>query len=173
MLYQAKQIGELNAGSTVKDAVISVPAYFGQSQLQSVAVAAEVAGLNVMALMTDHAAAALQFGIDRDFTNNTQNIVFYDMGSTGVTASLVEFSSYKGSEYGKKKDVGQFHVKAVKWDSRLGSSQLEQYLVDYFVKEFNEKHKVDADIKYVPRAMAKLRKNVKKFKRQRKNKKKI
>ena len=164
LLYQAKEIGKLNTGAEVKDAVISVPAYFGQSQLQSVAVAAEVAGLNVMALTTDHAAAALQFGIDRDFKNQTQAIVFYDMGSTSLTTSLIEFSAYKGKDMGKKKDIGQFIVKGVTWDSTIGAAELERVLTEHFVDEFHEKHKVDVDIRTVPRAMAKMKKNIKKLK---------
>lgn len=164
ILYQAKQIGELNAGEPIKDAVISVPSYFGQSQLQSVATAADIAGMNVMALTTDHAAAALQYGIDRNFKNNTQNIVFYDMGATGVSVSLIEFSTYAGSDRGVKRDIGQFVVKGVKWDSTLGSSNLEAILMNHFVDEFHSKYKVDVDIRTIPRAMAKLRKNLKKLK---------
>lgn len=61
------------------------------------------AGLNVLALVNSHAAAALQYGIERDFTNKTEWVVLYDMGATSTEAALVKYSSFSVKEFGKPK----------------------------------------------------------------------
>lgn len=61
------------------------------------------AGLNVLALVNSHAAAALQYGIERDFTNKTEWVVLYDMGATSTEAALVKYSSFSIKEFGKPK----------------------------------------------------------------------
>ena len=61
------------------------------------------AGLNVLALINSHAAAALQYGIERDFTNKTEWVILYDMGATSTEAALVKFSSFVVKEFGKPK----------------------------------------------------------------------
>lgn len=72
--------------------------------------AAELAGINVLALVNEHSGAALQYGIDKDFSNESRNVVFYDMGSGSTYAALVQFSAYKTKEFGKTVSVNQFQV---------------------------------------------------------------
>ena len=89
VLQYAREIAEAQAGGSVPDVVIAVPAFFGQAQRQALIESASLAGLNVMGLINTHTAAALQFGIERDFSNKTQNIILYDMGSGSTEVALV------------------------------------------------------------------------------------
>ena len=82
-----------------------------QAQRQALIDSATLVGINVMGLINSHTAAALQFGIERDFTNKTQNVVFYDMGSGGTVASLVRYSSYPSKEAGPGKAISQLEVR--------------------------------------------------------------
>lgn len=74
IFQHAKQITDAQAGEPVVDTVITVPAWFGVAQRQAVIDAASLAGLNVLGLMNSHSAAALQFGIERDFTKKEQTV---------------------------------------------------------------------------------------------------
>jgi hypoxia up-regulated 1 len=89
-LFQyARSIAEAQAGTSVVDAVLTVPAYFSQFQRQALVSSASLAGLSVMGLINSHSAAALQYGIERDFVNASQTVILYDMGSSGVQVALV------------------------------------------------------------------------------------
>lgn len=94
----------------MKDAVITVPPYFGQAQRKGLLLAAELAGINVFSLVNEHSGAALQYGIDKDFSNGSRHVVFYDMGASSTYAALVYFSAYNAKEYGKTISVNQFQV---------------------------------------------------------------
>lgn len=103
LLYYAREIAEAAAGGPVLDAVITVPAFFGQRQRQALIDAAGLAGLSVMGLINGHTAAALQYGIERDFTNRSQTVILYDMGSGSTEVALVKYSTYTVKEAGKPK----------------------------------------------------------------------
>ncbi len=70
--------------------MIAVPAFFGQAQRRALIDAGQLAGLNVMGIINSHTAAALQYGIERDFSEKTQNVVLYDMGSGSTEVSLIK-----------------------------------------------------------------------------------
>ena len=89
-MQYAKRISEEHAGGAILDAVLVVPAFFGQAQRQAYMVAADLAGLNVIGLINSHTAAALQYGIERDFANRTEHIVLYDMGSGSTEVALIK-----------------------------------------------------------------------------------
>eukprot|EP00959_Pyramimonas_sp_CCMP1952_P002019 41414-Pyramimonas_sp.AAC.1 len=72
VMHYVKKIGEAYGSSEIRDVVITVPAFFGQAQRELLLQAANLAGMNVLSLVSEHAAAALQWGIDKDFVNNTQ-----------------------------------------------------------------------------------------------------
>mmetsp|Transcript_26557 Transcript_26557/g.57755 ORF Transcript_26557/g.57755 Transcript_26557/m.57755 type:complete len:464 (-) Transcript_26557:607-1998(-) len=163
VMHYVKKIGEAYGTSEIRDVVITVPAFFGQAQRELLLQAADLAGLNVLSLVSEHAAAALQWGIDKDFVNNTQDVIFYDLGFGSAVASLVRFSSFKGKEFGKAKNFGQFEVKAVTWDDNAGVGDLDMLLVEHFADEFNQKLKGE-DVRKYPKAMAKLKKACKKTK---------
>ena len=125
--------------------------------------AADIAGLNILAEVSDVSCAALQWGIDKEFPNATWTII-YDIGASSSSAALVRYSTFDGKEAGKKKKHGQFELKAVKWDSGVGGENLDMLLVDHFTKEFDEKHKTETPATGNPRAIGKLRKQVRKTK---------
>ncbi|KAG8059661.1 hypothetical protein GUJ93_ZPchr0002g25206 [Zizania palustris] len=162
VLHYAAGLAEAHVGSPVRDAVVAVPPYFGQAERRALTQAAQLAGVNVLALINEHAGAALQYGIDKDFSNGSRHVIFYDMGSGSTYAALVYYSAYNAKEFGKTKSVNQFQVKDVRWNSKLGGLEMEMRLVNYFADQFNKQNGVD--ILQSPKAMAKLKKQVKRTK---------
>ncbi|CAA7408951.1 unnamed protein product [Spirodela intermedia] len=164
ILAYAKNLAESQAKVPVLDAVITVPAFFGQAERKAVMQAAQLAGIKLLGLINEHAGAALQYGIDKDFSNESRHVIFYDMGSGSTYAALVYFSSYKAKEYGKTISVNQFQVKDVRWNTELGGMTMESRLVEHFADEFNKKLGNSFDVRKSPKAMAKLKKQVKRTK---------
>jgi hypoxia up-regulated 1 len=160
ILHYAKEITQAQAGFLVLDTVIAVPSFFSQSQRQAVIDAAGLAGLNVLGLINSHSAAALQFGIERNFENNTQTVVLYDIGSGSTEVTLVKYSTYSVKEGGRPKVYSQFEIKDAEWDSELGGNSLDALLVSHFGKVFMQKHPKATDIFQNPKSMAKLKKQV-------------
>jgi hypoxia up-regulated 1 len=109
----AGDLAEFHSKVVVKDAVVGVPAYFGQAERRGLVQAAQLAGINVLALINEHSGAALQYGIDKDFSNGSRYVVFYDMGASSTYAALVYFSAYNAKEFGKTVSVNQFQVSLV------------------------------------------------------------
>ncbi|KAI8464405.1 MAG: Hsp70 protein-domain-containing protein [Monoraphidium minutum] len=165
VLQYAKQITDAQAGSPIVDTVITVPAWFGIAQRQALKDAAALAGLNVLALVNSHSAAALQFGIERDFAAKEQKVILYDMGSGSTEVALVKFSTYSAKEPGssKPKPINQFEVLDADWDADLGANTLDALLADHFAAQFSEKTGVE-DVRKVPKAMAKLKRQVRRTK---------
>lgn len=155
-----RRLAEQGKGS-IKDAVISVPPYFGQSQRQAILDAAQLVGISVLALIQEHAAVAVQYGIDKDFSNGSRNVVIYDMGANSVYAAVIHYSTYSAR---KNVSSNQFQVKGIRWDTELGGQTLERRLLEYFADEFNQKSGLGVDVRTSPKAMAKLRKEVKRTK---------
>ncbi|KAJ8532039.1 hypothetical protein K7X08_011962 [Anisodus acutangulus] len=151
------------AGS-VKDAVVTVPPYMGVAERKGLLVSAELAGINVLALVNEHSGAALQYGIDKDFSNGSRHVIFYDMGAGSTYAALVYYSAYNTKEFGKTVSANQFQVKDVRWDAELGGEHMELRLVEHFADEFNKQVGNGVDIRKSPKAMAKLKKQVKRTK---------
>ena len=166
ILQYAREIAEAHTGGAVQDAVIAVPAFFGQAQRQALIESAGLAGLNVMGIINSHAAAALQFGIERDFTNKTQNLILYDMGSGSTEVSLVRFSSYPAKDAsGKATRISQLEVRDVDWDPELGSNLLDVALAKHFTAKFADKHSYDVNkILSNQKSMAKMKKQVRRTK---------
>nr|GEV81823.1 heat shock 70 kDa protein 17 [Tanacetum cinerariifolium] len=164
VLGYGMKLAEFHSKVSVKDAVITVPPYFGVEERKGVIEAAEMAGVNVLALVNEHCGAALQYGIDKDFGNGSRYVVFYDMGASSTYAALVYYSAYSAKEYGKTVSANQFQVKDVKWDPELGGQNMELRLVEYFADEFNKQVGNGVDVRQFPKAMAKLKKQVKRTK---------
>ncbi|KAL6522982.1 hypothetical protein OROHE_016488 [Orobanche hederae] len=164
MLKYAVGLADTQARTSVKDVVITVPPFTGVAERRGLLAAADLAGLNVLALVNEHSGAALQYGIDKDFSNGSRHVVFYDMGASSTYAALVYFSAYDAKELGKTVSVNQFQVKDVKWDADLGGQSMELRMVEYFADEFNKQLGNGVDIRNSPKAMAKLRKQVKRTK---------
>lgn len=110
VLTYAVNLAEFHSKVSIKDAVITVPPYFGQAERNGLLQAAHLAGINVLSLINEHSGAALQYGIDKNFANESRHVIFYDMGSSSTYAALVYFSAYTSKEYGKTVPVNQFQV---------------------------------------------------------------
>jgi len=164
VLQYAMKIGESMGKGQIKDAVIAVPPYFGQTHRYALYDAADIAGLNILAEVSDLSCAALQWGIDKEFNPNGTWTIIYDMGATSVGAALVRYSSFESKEAGKKKTNGQFEIKAVKWDASTGGEDMDMLLLDHFLAEFDAKHKPVVAAADAPKAIGKLRKQVRKTK---------
>ena len=123
-----------------------------------------MAGLNILAEVSDLSCAALQWGIDKDFNQKGTWTIIYDLGATSAGAALVRYSTFEGKDAGKKKQHGQFEIKAVKWDESVGGEDMDMLLVDHFLAEFDAKHKPSVSAFDSPKAIAKLRKQVRKTK---------
>ncbi|XP_042519947.1 heat shock 70 kDa protein 17-like [Macadamia integrifolia] len=163
-LSYGRNLAEFHSKVPIKDAVITVPPYFGQAERKGLLQAAELAGINVLSLINEHSGAALQYGIDKNFSNESRYVIFYDMGSSSTYAALVHFSAYSAKEFGKTVSVNQFQVKDVRWNAALGGQHMELHLVEYFADEFNNQVGNGVDVRKSPKAMAKLKKQVKRTK---------
>lgn len=128
----------------ISDVVISVPAWFTDSQRRAMLDAAEIAGLRPLRLMNDTTAIALGYGITKldlpTAEENPRRVVFVDMGHSNYTCSVVEFRK------------GELNVKATTYDRHFGGRNFDKALVDHFADEFKEKFKID--IRTNPKAWA-------------------
>lgn len=95
--------------------------------------AVELSGMSLLSLLHTHAAAALQYGIERDFSGKTENVVLYDVSSTDVVAALVRYSAY--TVKGSPKQQSQVQVMDVAWREGIGASTLDGLLVRHFAKK--------------------------------------
>jgi L1 cell adhesion molecule like protein len=129
ILYKMKEIAEAYLGETVKDAVITVPAYFNDSQRQATKDAGVICGLNVLRIINEPTAAAIAYGLDK--TGGAKNVLIFDFGGGTFDVSILNI------------DDGIFEVKATGGDTRLGGEDIDNILVNYFSGEFNKKNKVD------------------------------
>ncbi|XP_052178130.1 heat shock 70 kDa protein 17 [Diospyros lotus] len=164
VLGYALRLAEFHAKVPIKDTVITVPPYFGQAERKGLLQAAQLAGMNVLSLINEHSGAAIQYGIDKNFSNGSRHVIFYDMGATSTYAALACFSAYNAKEYGKTVSINQFQVKDVRWDPQLGGQDMELRLVEYFADEFNSQLGNGFNVRNSPKAMAKLKKQVKRTK---------
>lgn len=129
-LQEAVRLASAEAGAPVKDVVITVPVYFGQKQRQALLDAAEIAGINVLSLVNENTAAAIQYGIDLDYVaDTTKTVVFYNMGSSSTQISLVKYSSYLEKVGKTNKTHGQFEVIASDWDENLGGLHFDMVIM--------------------------------------------
>ena len=163
VLTHAKDItAAYGVTAPVKDCVLTVPAFYTQHERRALLDAAELAELNVLALINENTAAALHFGIDRIDTTPV-NYLFYNMGAGSLQVSVVRYLSYphKVSKYDKAKTVGAFEVLSSAWDATLGGASFDARLVDFMADEFNAvwnkaRGSTDKDVRNFPKSMAKL-----------------
>ncbi|MFD0277186.1 molecular chaperone DnaK [Kitasatospora sp. NPDC127111] len=127
ILQKLKRDAESYLGETVTDAVITVPAYFSDSERQATKEAGEIAGLNVLRIVNEPTAAALAYGLDKD----DQTILVFDLGGGTFDVSLLEIGD------------GVVEVKATNGDNHLGGDDWDQKVVDHLVKTFQAGHGVD------------------------------
>ncbi|KAG7992713.1 hypothetical protein I3843_02G140700 [Carya illinoinensis] len=144
VLVKMKEIAEAYLGHIVKNAVITVPAYFNDSQRQATKDAGAIAGLNVMRIINEPTAAAIAYGLDKKGSRSGEkNVLIFDLGGGTFDVSLLSI------------EEGIFEVKATAGDTHLGGEDFDNRLVNHFVAEFNRKHK--KDISGSTRALRRLR----------------
>ena len=129
ILTKMKEVAEAYIGEKVTDAVITVPAYFNDSQRQATKDAGMISGLNVLRIINEPTAAAIAYGLDKK--EEEKNVLIFDLGGGTFDVSLLSI------------DDGIFEVKATAGDTHLGGEDFDNILMKYFIDEFKRKHKVD------------------------------
>ena len=144
VLTKMKETAEAYLGHEVKDAVITVPAYFNDSQRQATKDAGIIAGLNVLRTINEPTAAAIAYGLSNKKGRSGENqVLIFDLGGGTFDVSILAIEG------------GVFEVKATAGDTHLGGEDFDNRMVDHFVKEFQRKHK--HDISANNRALRRLR----------------
>ncbi|CAH0515985.1 unnamed protein product [Peronospora belbahrii] len=129
VLIKMREIAEAYIGKQVKNAVVTVPAYFNDSQRQATKDAGVIAGLNVLRIINEPTAAAIAYGLDKK--GGEHNVLIFDLGGGTFDVSLLSI------------EEGIFEVKATAGDTHLGGEDFDNRLVEYFVDEFKRKHRKD------------------------------
>lgn len=150
VLEEMKKTAESYLGHPVSKAVVTVPAYFNDAQRQSTKDACRIAGLDALRIINEPTAAALAYGLDKNFEGE-RNVLIFDLGGGTFDVSLLTI------------DDGMFEVKATAGDTHLGGEDFDSRMVSHFIEEFKRKEK--GDIKTNPRAMRRLRTACEKAKR--------
>ena len=126
VLTKMKETAETYLGHQVKNTVITVPAYFNDSQRQATKDAGVIAGLNVMRIINEPTAAAIAYGLDKQ-SQSEKNVLIFDLGGGTFDVSLLTMEG------------GMFEVKATAGDTHLGGEDFDNKVVDYCVAEFLKK----------------------------------
>ncbi|XP_064640203.1 heat shock 70 kDa protein cognate 4-like [Lineus longissimus] len=150
VLTKMKETAEAYLGTKVKDAVVTVPAYFNDSQRQATKDAGLIAGMNVMRIINEPTAAAIAYGLDKKSAVEN-NVLIFDLGGGTFDVSILTIED------------GIFEVKSTAGDTHLGGEDFDNVMVDHFVKQFKMKHK--KDITSNKRALRRLRTTCERAKR--------
>ena len=148
ILQKMKQTAEDYLGEKITEAVITVPAYFNDSQRQATKDAGEIAGLNVRRIINEPTAAALAYGMDKKGQNQT--VVVYDLGGGTFDISILEIGD------------GVFEVKSTNGDTHLGGDNFDHRLIEFLADEFNKQEGID--LRKDPMALQRLREAAEKAK---------
>jgi len=143
VLTKMKETAEAYLGCDVKDAVVTVPAYFNDSQRQATKDAGVICGLNVLRIINEPTAAAIAYGLDKKKGASECNVLIFDLGGGTFDVSILTI------------EEGIFEVKSTAGDTHLGGEDFDNRMVDHFVNEFKRKHK--KDMKGNKRALRRLR----------------
>ncbi|KAG1441771.1 hypothetical protein G6F56_011338 [Rhizopus delemar] len=132
ILVKMKETAETYLGGTVDSAVITVPAYFNDSQRQAIKDAGTISGLNVLRIINEPTAAAIAYGLNKN-TKGETNVLIFDLGGGTFDVSLLKI----------EEGIFFFEVKATAGNTHLGGEYFDNRLVDHFIQEFNRKFKKD------------------------------
>jgi len=130
ILLKMKETAEAYLGKTVANAVVTVPAYFNDSQRQATKDAGTIAGLNVLRIINEPTAAAIAYGLDKK-VGGERNVLIFDLGGGTFDVSILTIED------------GIFEVKSTAGDTHLGGEDFDNRMVNHFVQEFKRKHKKD------------------------------
>ena len=148
ILQKMKKTAEDYLGTTVTDAVITVPAYFNDSQRKATKEAGEIAGLNVQRIVNEPTAAALAYGLDKD--QNDKRIAVFDLGGGTFDISILELGD------------GVFEVKSTNGDTHLGGDDFDQRIINWLAEEFQNEEGID--LRKDPMALQRLKEAAEKAK---------
>ncbi|KAM4085044.1 hypothetical protein ACJW30_08G178900 [Castanea mollissima] len=152
VLKKMRETAEAYLGTTVKNAVVTVPAYFNDSQRKATKDAGGIAGMNVLHIINEPTAAAIAYGLDKIAESiGKRNVLIFDLGGGTADVSLLTI------------EKGVFEVKAVAGDTHLGGEDFDNRMVSHFVEIFKRQHKVDIGVN--SRALRRLRTACEKAKR--------
>ena len=147
----------------IKDVVLTVPSFYTQAERQAYLDAAKVAGFKVLSLIEENTAAALQYGLDRIFTEEKEHtMLVFNMGSASTQVSVFEYGHYTDK---KNKTFGQFTAIGKGWDENLGGEDWEMLLVERMADEFDEQRKKKGEIRKILRPMARMKQTAEKVKK--------
>jgi len=130
VLVKMRETAEAYLGTTIKDAVITVPAYFNDSQRQATKDAGAISGMNVLRIINEPTAAAIAYGLDKK-VGGERNVLIFDLGGGTFDVSILTIED------------GIFEVKSTAGDTHLGGEDFDNRLVNHFVQEFKRKYKKD------------------------------
>lgn len=130
VLIKMKETAEAYLGGTVKDAVVTVPAYFNDSQRQATKDAGTISGMNVLRIINEPTAAAIAYGLDKK-VGGERNVLIFDLGGGTFDVSILTIED------------GIFEVKSTAGDTHLGGEDFDNRMVNFFVQEFKRKYKKD------------------------------
>ncbi|KAL4633782.1 hypothetical protein ACB092_04G147300 [Castanea dentata] len=152
VLKKMSEIAESYLGTTVKNAVVTVPAYFNDSQRKATKDAGGIAGLNVLRIINEPTAAAIAYGLNKiEDSIGKKNVLIFDLGGGTADVSLLTI------------EKGVFEVKAVAGDTHLGGGDFDNRMIKHFVEIFKKQHKVDISVN--SKALRRLRTECEKAKR--------
>merc|ERR1712002_840880 len=143
VLVKMKETAEAYLGTEVNEAVITVPAYFNDSQRQATKDAGVISGMKVLRIINEPTAAAIAYGLDKKKDSSESNVLIFDLGGGTFDVSILTI------------EEGIFEVKSTAGDTHLGGEDFDNRMVDHFVQEFKRKHK--KDISGNKRALRRLR----------------
>ena len=148
ILQKMKKTAEDYLGTTVKEAVVTVPAYFNDAQRQATKEAGEIAGLDVKRIINEPTAASLAYGLDK--TDKDKTIAVFDLGGGTFDISILELGD------------GVFEVKSTNGDTHLGGDDFDQVIIDWLAEEFHKDEKID--LRNDPMALQRLKEAAEKAK---------
>ena len=151
VLVKMRETAEVYLGKKIKNAVITVPVYFNNSQRQATIDAGAIAGLNVMRIINEPTAAALAYGLEKmPVSNKRRTVLVFDLGGGTFDVSLLQIAP------GTNTDKGLFEVVAIAGDTHLGGADFDNEMVKYSLREFTRKHG-EMDIHSNQKALRRLR----------------
>ena len=130
VLLKMKETAEAYLGKSINDAVVTVPAYFNDSQRQATKDAGTISGMNILRIINEPTAAAIAYGLDKK-VGGERNVLIFDLGGGTFDVSILTI------------EEGIFEVKSTSGDTHLGGEDFDNRMVNYFISEFKRKHKKD------------------------------
>jgi len=167
ILSYVRRIAEVeNNDRPVVDAVVTVPVSWSQQERKAFMDSAKLAGLNILSLLNENTAAALNYGIEREYNvTKAHNYILFNMGSSSTKVSVLRYSAYIGK---RARTVGQVEILGVAWDEFLGGNRFDGVIVENLIEAVKTHKEIQkeglTDIRGKPRIMARLKKAARKAK---------